>query len=391
MIKIFKISIVLTLLVGCSNSKLANNIQSDSFKDPKGIVDLESAKNWLKENVTIGKSTKRDIFDMIYSIAPANSLNTTFIDLDRPEKDNIEAYEYLLPYSSYGNETYLVLYFDKENTTLKEYTFSHWICGFCPHIFANDGRWRLEGKMLPSCIGKENEGTDTLLLPRLKESKDGLLKIKISNLAPEIEYINKTELLRIPLNDKEELDIDNQGYPIVWKPQNKHKTHFISFGTLTHSQSIADIKIQHNPANDVAVFEVRNTFEFELAMRRKYLQNLKVERETNLIVDFGNNKIEKIKPVGTKFLRRVVIPLPQQTNKIEIKFFDNFWHMERMWIGSKRDVTSEWMKPIENQSIRLEPMEDKIIEFRPQGKSKTRSGYALRMFGHYEFINTEKP
>ena len=86
-------------------------------------------------------------------------------DLDRPPRDGIQTVEYLL-YNWSSSGAMVVFDFDPETGILQDWQISDWICGYCPHILASDGDWRLEGKNARRASREySRRAVDTLLLP----------------------------------------------------------------------------------------------------------------------------------------------------------------------------------------------------------------------------------
>src|SRR5262249_26078431 len=140
---------------------------------------LERFERWMAKNVVRGRTTEREI---------VAHFGKTFSNLDRPKRDDIRTITYDL-YGDWFDGGCVAFDFDSRSGILQDWHISCWICGFCPHILANDGRWRLEGKMLANRIGVDREGPDTLLLPRLVPQNQRLT-IRLANWAPETEYFD---------------------------------------------------------------------------------------------------------------------------------------------------------------------------------------------------------
>ena len=100
--------------------------------------------------------------------------------------------------------------------------------------------------------------------------------------------------------------------------------------------------------------------------------------------------MKEIQPVGTKFLRRIVVAVPEQTTRVTLRAEGDFWYTRRMWFGTYGSYDNEtvWQKPVDAHPICLSPMEDAVLEFPSQdngvGPTK-RVGYALRIRGWYDF------
>ncbi len=114
----------------------------------------------------------------------------------------------------------VVFDFDPETGILQDWQISDWICGYCPHVLASDGEWRLEGKMLAGRVGATREGPDTLLLPRLVP-RGQALRIRLANWAPEMEYIDQVQLGVVPCDWGWDVDMDCEGEPYVWKEMHR--------------------------------------------------------------------------------------------------------------------------------------------------------------------------
>lgn len=337
-------------------------------------VAIAEVEKWLGENLPKGEATQQEVAAVLGR--PEKQVNAwvkmSRNNLDRPKRDNEELWQYTLVENS-GTGTYLVMQFDPEKHVLLDCTFSYWICGFCPHVFAFDGGWRLEGKMLPGAVGADRAGVDTLLLPRL-QPVDGRLRVRLSNLAPETDHITQAQLAAILLGEGEELDIAHTGQPVVWRAQKELPVDFVQTATVL---------IQDGAGSDVVVLEVRNTHAFETAMRAKYLHGKNETSSTAFEVRFDEGEAIKVKPVGTKFLRRIVLPLPPGTRQITLRAANNFWQTRRLWLGKQRKLSAiHWQSSANPKTLRLEIHQHAELEF--PGASEGRFGYALRLRGWYE-------
>jgi len=304
-------------------------------------------------------------------------LDKVTFTLDRPDRDNVISLQFPIP--NYHLYTHLVLHFDRETKKLIQTEVSFAICGFCPHVYALDGNWRLEGKMLAGCVGSDNSGTDTLLLPRLR-AENGTLRVKVANLAPEVEHLRDLTLGSVPLQAGEELDIDSEGNPAVWTPAQE-------FAATWENGAV----IAPAAGSQVLVLEVKNSAEFETAMRRAFLDGHPESRETNLSIHFDNGSVTRVRPVGTKLLRRVVVEIPPGATQARIVAEGDFWSMRRFWTGMKGNPerTIEWNASSPEGSMTLHPMEEQILKFTAPVKplpAGWRWGYCLRMSGYYDFI-----
>jgi hypothetical protein len=265
---------------------------------------------WLKDHIVPGRTTQKDVIAIF---------GRNYFNLDRPNRDGIITIAYDLDKLRVSSSStipaeYLLFDFRKDKRVVYYWFYSQAICGFCPHVFSDDGRWRLEWKMLPGFVGAHCEGSDTLLLPRLYP-RWGRLRVKLANLAPEVEYIDQVSLGAVALAPGEELDVDNEGRPIVWNPGRQV---FVSPDcTSTPFQKIG-IALDGPARPNVLVLEVRNTQTFETAMRAHLLDGVQPVPQAALVIRFDQGRTATVSPVGTKFLRRVVIPVPARARRAHI-------------------------------------------------------------------------
>jgi hypothetical protein len=313
-------------------------------------------------------------------------------NLDRPlHRDGVVAIEYDLPglgvQPGQNREETLSFEFDGKDRLL-DYGFVYAICGFCPHVFADDGAWRLEGKLLAGCVGRGREGTDTLLLPRAA-ARQGKVRVQLANLAPEVEYIDAVALGCLSLAAGEELDADAAGRAFVWKPTR----------TILGPPGDGRVSLDGPRQGRVLVLEVRNTTAFEKAMRGHLLGGAAEPAGTALALRFDDGGARTIPPVGTKFLRRVVVPVPPRAGGVRLEAGNPLWLVRRLWVGSGRSAEAEvrWRAPggeasllrqRDGRRLRLDPMQRAVVTFdapdAPGGAA--RRGYLLRMTGYYDFL-----
>jgi hypothetical protein len=324
-------------------------------------------------------------------------------NLDRPLRDKEIAIVYDLtqdlgiPPRFVGRGQYIV------------FTFNRWgvltgagaapalaICGFCPHVYAFDGDWRLEGKMLAGCVGASREGVDTLLLPRAAE-RDGAVRLRFCNIAPEVEYIDQVRLGAVPLVEGEDLDVGVDGRPYAWTPGSE---------IVVGKRSSPRVFLGDARDKRVLVLEVRNTFDFEVATRDSVLSQSRPGFQAPLIVYFDDGSRTTLQPLGTKLLRRVVVPISVSARNARIEATGSYWEVRRLWTGSGRPAEREtvWrdvgaaegshsasaglLRERDGKRLRLEPMETVALVFaapRPRTDGR-RWGFVLRMTGYYEFV-----
>lgn len=366
-------------------------------KTPKG-TDINAFKVWLGKHLKKGVSTQNEIELMFGS---------HYRDLDRPARDNIITWEYFLgPPGNAGYWDYLVLDFDSKSKVLSGWDMSQAICGYCPHIFVHTGVWHLEGKLLAGCVGKGREGWDTLVLPRLRVN-EGQVRLSIANLAPEVEHINQAKLGYVALANDEQLDVGHDGVPYIWVRAQLLKMD-LTPGKSGRAEGTSPLPPSEGSL--VVVIEARNTGAFESAMRTFLLDHVGQAPDASIIASFDKGTTVSIKSVGTKFLRRIVIPVPEDSRHLRISVVPEFWHLRRIWFGhgrvaepncvwqslniekSSADDALELLADHDEKRLKLDPMEDVVlVGIPPELPTGTdRFGFLLRLSGYYEFLPDAK-
>jgi hypothetical protein len=345
----------------------------------------------MAKNVGRGQTTEADIFA---------SFGKEYHDLDRPTRDGIRTISYFL----YGDEYYggnVVFDFDSRTGILRDWQTSCWICGFCPHILSNDGRWRLEGKMLAGRIGAHREGPDTLLLPRLVPQNERL-QVRLANWAPEVEYLDHLQLGVVPCEPGCEVDTDAQGRPYVWKELRPLEIGPPQKGGGREGWTVS---VDEAKAGRVIVIEARNTGDFEKAMRKAVFNPGTPWPPADLTLRFDNGSVQKLLPVGTKFLRRIVVPIPPEARTLRISAPRSMWIVPRAWLGqgraandvawlSARDIRGlgadilGLLREPDGHRLALAPMQEVDLSFTaPRQASKGRPyRFVLRVWGYYELL-----
>jgi hypothetical protein len=349
---------------------------------------------WMAINIVRGRTTKADI------IAWFGSEN---LDLDRPERDEVQTIQYRLHGEwRWGSGAHIFFDFDPTTGLLRDWSKSSWICGFCPHILAHDGQWRLEGKMLAGRIGSSREGPDTLLLPRLRP-QNRRLRIRLANWAPETEYLDRVQLGAVPCTPDCEVDMDGEGQIHVWKETRKLEIESIPEEAGRDGWTFSLGKPE---SGRVIVLEARNTGEFETAMRKAVFTPGAAWPPAGLTLKFDNGVRQELQPVGTKFLRRMVVPVPPAARTLQISALDNMWFVRRTWLGqgqAARDVA--WLSATtveggeadalallrdrDGHRLVLAPMQEVDLGFMaPETDAENpHHRFVLRISGYYEFLS----
>jgi hypothetical protein len=349
-------------------------------------------ERWMRQHVVRGQTTRSQIVAYF---------GNEYHDLDRPTRYGVETGEYLL----YGDRVYsgvlVVFDFDFDTAILQDWQISYSECGYCPHILASDGQWRLEGKMLAGRIGASREGPDTLLLPRLAPM-DGLLRVRLANWAPEIECIKQVRLGIVACDAASEVDMDGDGNPYVWKETRAVE---LESAQKAIGSNRCMLRFGHPAAGQVVVLEARNTGEFEQAMRQVVFESAAAWPRASLELEFDEGGIQELLPVGTKFFRRMVIPVPPNARALEIRAPRDMWLIRRAWLGQgqvARDVA--WLSPVDASGHEadapgrkredgaprfvLAPTEEVELDFLlPRAVSDKRDyRFVLNLSGYYELI-----
>jgi hypothetical protein len=348
--------------------------------------------DWMARNVVRRQTTKTDILTWF---------GTEYHDLDRPQRDKVRTIEYWL-YGEWTNEGYLVLDFDPHMKILQDWHVAESICGFCPHILADDGQWRLEGKMLAGRIGSSREGADTLLLPRLAPQNRSL-HIRLANWAPETEYLDQVQLGTVPCKPDYEVDMDGEGRIYVWKETRNVEIVPIREGAGRDEWALALGRLE---SGRVIVLEARNTGEFETAMRKAVFTPGAPWPPADLTLRFDDGTRQELRPVGTKFLRRIVVPVPPSARRLQISAPSKTWFVRRAWLGQgevARDVV--WLSAtdasgVEADALRLLRDRDKhrlVLAPRQEvdlgfvapatDAENSHHRFVLRLWGYYEFLS----
>jgi len=254
-------------------------------------LDVDAASAWPEVHLMRGQTSRTEVVRILGE--PVRDEPSLPHSLDRPQRDGVDVYQYDLWGNHNGpDRRWLVVHIDSDKEVLVDWGISGSVCGFCPHVFAFDGRWRLEGKMLAGCVGEQRTGTETLLLPRLT-SVGGSLALRLANLAPETDYVMEASLAAVPLSDDEELDISATGDLVVWRPVQEIP---LVLTAAADGTSVATVEIDPRSASDVLALEVRNTFAFESAMRHLFIDGRKSAHQPALTIDFGEGQLRAIDP-----------------------------------------------------------------------------------------------
>jgi hypothetical protein len=249
--------------------------------------------------------------------------------------------------------------------------------------------------MLAGAIGPRRERSDTLALPRAQVVR-GRVGVKLANWAPEIEHLDKLELGFVEAQPGEQLDCDANGTAYLWResqvlPSPSPRT---ETGRDHWSMKFAPV-----PDPSVLVLELRNTEQFQDLAKRCYAR----DEEPSATLHVEGATRGEIGPIGTKFFRRVVVPLPANASEIRLHCPAGLWWVRRGWLGSGHPASMKWVSPFPNcegaaalqardgDRLRLGPGEEVESTFAlPEQASEDRNiRLALRLFGYYEFVQPQ--
>jgi hypothetical protein len=381
----------------------------DELRTSSSVEAFQPFEDWMARNVVRGRTTEEDI---IFCFGK-DSLN-----LDRPKRDAIRTIEFPLdkrislkyrrpeavqPIEFNVGDYFVVFDFDSQTGILEDWQISFGVCGYCPHVFANDGQWRLEGKMLAGRIGLAREGPDTLLLPRLVR-QNHRLRIRLANWAPEVEYLDQVQLGVVPCQQDCEVDMDEAGHPYVWK---ETRTALIKSVPESAGRDGWIISVGEPESGRVIVLEARNTGAFEKAMRQVVFRPGNRWPPANLALGFDRGGNQQFAPLGTKFLRRVAVPIPREARTLHLSAPANMWSLRRAWLGqgqlaqgitwvSATDASGpevdalRLLRDRDRHRLVLAPLQEVDLAFlAPRSAIEGQvQRFVLRMWGYYEVLSS---
>jgi hypothetical protein len=125
----------------------------------------------------------------------------------------------------------------------------------------------------------------------------------------------------------------------------------------------------------------------------------------NLALNFDTGSSQELQPIGTKFLRRIVVPVPPMARTLRISAPGAMWHVRRAWLGLGQPAKGvTWLSAIEasgagdgalellrdrdGRSLVLGPMREVDLGFPATGSVADNPAhrFVLRMWGYYEFL-----
>ena len=231
---------------------------------------------------------------------------------------------------------------------------------------------------------------------------DQSLRIRLANWAPEMEYIDQVRLGVVPCDSGLEVDMDGEGQPYVWK-----ETHRVELEPARHDAGCDGwmLSVGDPEAGRVIVLEARNTGEFERAMRKFVFKSDAVWPCASLDLGFDNGGCQELLPVGTKFLRRIVVPVPPDARTLRISAPHDVWLVRRAWLGLGHVAQNvAWLSATERSGhevdvlglvrerdearLVLAPMQEVDLGFIAPAAVSDDSHYkfALRLCGYYELL-----
>src|SRR5262249_15558740 len=156
------------------------------------------------------------------------------------------------------------------------------------------------------------------------------LRIRLANWAPEKEYLDQAQLGAVPCEPGYEVDTDAAGRLYVWKEMRPLEMAPVREGL---TRGVWTLSLGKPETGRVIVLEFRNTGAFEMAMRQAISRRAGPWPPANLTLRFGNGTNQELQPVGTKFLRRIVVPIPAKARVLQVRTPGNMWWVRRAWLG----------------------------------------------------------
>lgn len=206
----------------------------------------------------------------------------------------------------------------------------------------------------------------------------------------------------VPCEPGYEVDVDEEGHPYVWKALRAVEVEPIR---SVDGRDGWTLFVEEPMAGRVIVLEVRNTGEFESAMRKAVFHPGTPWPPADLFLTFDDSTCRALQLVGTKFLRRIVVPVPAEARTLRISAPAKMWWVRRAWLGQghvAQDVM--WLSATEmsgnevdalrllrecdKDRLVLTPMQEVDLCFiAPRMASEKRGHrYVLRMWGYYEVL-----
>src|SRR3954468_22778200 len=89
-------------------------------------------QRWAAANLLVRRTTQEEVVAIF---------GPDYVNLDRPRRDGIITLQYpVRKLKINAPADYLLFDFDSRNRVLNDdMSLSSWVCGFCPHVFADDG------------------------------------------------------------------------------------------------------------------------------------------------------------------------------------------------------------------------------------------------------------
>src|SRR5262249_50291575 len=139
----------------------------------------------------------------------------------------------------------------------------------------------------------------------------------------------------------QELDVDCRNKLYVWRST---KAIAMPSPEVRAGRDQWRIPFDSDRRPSVIVLELRNTEKFQNDMRKAHRDEIP---ELNAFLDVaGSSERVVVAPVGTKFFRRVVIPLAAGAREVQLSGPAGMWWVRRAWLGQGQPAHVTWLAPV---------------------------------------------
>jgi hypothetical protein len=196
--------------------------------------------------------------------------------------------------------------------------------------------------------------------------------------------------------------MDREGRPYVWKERHRVE---LEPARPDAGCDVWMLSLGSPEAGRVIVLEARNTEKFERAMRKVVFKSQAPWPRASLALRFGGGGRQEWLPVGTKFLRRIVVPVPPDASTLQISAPQDMWLVRRAWLGQGRLAQNvDWLSATDagghdvdvlgllsdrdERHLVLAPRQEVDLAFiAPAAVSDNlHHRFELRLYGYYELL-----